>query len=452
MTIGSSAGFSPKPRTAFWEKMYDMNNLTFAKSYVGANSVDADYARGVSTGTFTRTAGDTTYIDADGVVQVQASANAPRWTQGQYGATGFVTNPGLMMEDTSSNLIKMSNFSSDGTNWTIADDVTAVPTVTYTDATDLINISGAQSHDTAVTFTDGTYLIVYSDISAVGTTTQNDLVTVSMWMKGTSSGVLVKLRIKEYDAAGVGDSSGVGDDIAGSLSATEWRRFSFTYTMVDADASRATASYFISGMDNGDTMDISITGVQLEVKNYATSLIPTTTAAVTRAVEGLLYKTSGNRTAATESMIMQVAPHYADSVTAGNTYLANTQTKSRLIRFNTGADTVTVNSNATDSAASATTDLINDTWVANESMTLGYSLASTGNPNIACYWNGVADGSDDNDDFTAPTWGTDFWLGGYNATTATLDGIIKSVAFFSDTKTAANHATLQLITDNIKEA
>ena len=125
--------------------------------------------------------------------------------------------------------------------------------------------------------------------------------------------------------------------------------------------------------------------------------------------------------------------------------ITDTDTKQRKVFFDASSDDVHVFPNLTDTAGSTIADLINEAYTINQEMTLGYSVQSTGNPNVAGYFDGVADGTDDNDDFTSPSWGTNFQIGADNGTANNFYGIIQSIAFFNKFLSATDQATVDAI-------
>ncbi len=417
------------------------DSMTFFADYRTGN-IDAIESVGDGTATFTRTASNCTFVDANGVLQLIAPANVHRTTQNYYDTTGLHRRPGQMIEGASTNLL-LNSYGSLGsgtlTSWGSYDDETNAPTLTTLDATGLINISGAQAQRCQITFSDGTYLTVGQNNTADSTVVQNDIITYSVWVKGTFTGCTLLMKIQEADSANVSGTAHNSGAISGDISATEWRRFTYTQTMVDADCARVGSTVVVSAIDATDTADFQVTGVQLEVLPFASSFIPTTSAAVERKVEGLEYVIAGNRTAATESCVVKLVPEFASSVTGSTTTVLDADTKRRSVYYAGGANDAAVAPNLTDESGTTTADLINEAWTANVSQVLGYSVQATGNPNVACYYNGAADGTDDNDDFTANAWGTDFSIGSKMNRTLPFYGTIQAIAFFSRVLTAGEH-------------
>ena len=214
--------------------------------------------------TFTR-ASPASYQDASGVIQT-AAVDQPRWDY----AGGVLR--GLLIEDTSTNLAQQSANLANAAAWgPSGGNGATAPTAT-----------GNQ-----VIAPDGTTTaarIAFPAVSGAGawsTLTQNISTTVnpsvfSMWLRGNVGGETVYLQatpdaVTYYRAAAV--------------LTTAWQRFSVTITGVGQ------GYFFQIGIDRRDAAQtgtpaqtIFAWGAQVE-SNYLSSHIPTTTAAVTRAVD-----------------------------------------------------------------------------------------------------------------------------------------------------------------------
>ena len=209
---------------------------------------------------------------------------------------------------------------------------------------------------------------------------------------------------------------------------TDWRRFTVT-------ATAATQKCGIKIVTNTDA--IYVWGSQFENIPFASSFIPTTTATLTRGAETLKYEIIGNRTAATESCVVKLAPGYASEVTTANTAFLDTDTQRRLFTFGSGTDRVQIFPNVTITINSRIDDIINEAWTANTKMTLGYVIQHS-SPYIAGYYNGAADGTNETDhDFPDPDWGTYFWVGSGDDGANQLNGTIFSIAFYDIVLSAA---------------
>jgi hypothetical protein len=204
---------------------------------------------------------------------------------------------------------------------------------------------------------------------------------------------------------------------------TDWRRFQVSATSAAQKAGIRIVT---------DTDAIYAWGNQFENLPYATSFIPTTTAALTRGAESLSYVNSGNRTAATESIFIKFAPISTFANDGISRLLTDTDTKRRIAYKSTVATSFIGYPNVTDSSGTTTTTTTIPT--VGSSYVYSATMQATGNPNLTCYLNGTSEGTPDNDDFTENAWGTSFYIGTANDLTNHIDGIIQSVAFFSDVK------------------
>lgn len=381
------------------------------------------------------------------ITKVTAS-NTPRFTQGYYNWTGYNSGAGLLIEGASSNLIVHGIFDADtaglATGWSQSDDITNAATMTMV-AENFTNISGSRAQRWQQTFGDGSFAQYESTSTAVGSAVQDELITFSVWLKGTVTGI-TKLfaRIRERDASAVAGTLHDSGDLKASLSSTEWRRFTFTTTAVDADASRVTVAILFTQPGSG-SIDLQIAGAQVEQAAYPSSLIPTTSAALTRNEEILKYVIANNRTAATESLAIVFRPS-SSSGKKGTRTLLDTATKRRQLKLPEVTNDVSITPNESDSPSSLINDIINESYSAHQLISIGVSMQNTATPYIAGYFNGEADGTDEStDNFTTPSWGTYFYVGANNGTGTNYYGIIHSVAFFSKFLSAEDQAKVHTI-------
>jgi len=432
------------------------SGLTFYKDFsigegTDVNALTADFALGSPVATFTASRGASnpaTYIDSSGVIQQTTTSNVPRFSKGFYDTTGFVERAGVYEEGAATNYLIRTTFDTDAgagmaTGWDDSDGVTGAPTYSLVAET-LTNISGSQAQRMVYdTDTAENFIQFVSDNTAVGSLSQNDTVTFSAYMKGTVTSARLRLRVLEADAAGATGTS----HFSSALTITEdWARYTYTVQLTDADLSRATARFYFDEIVNASDIDIQFACVQLEVTLYATTFIPTTTAALTRNGESLKYVILNNRTAATESCVAKINVT-SDSNSAGYDVVSGTDTKRRIFRFATSTNDIQLFGNADDSGGSSVLDVINAAWTAHTDMVLGYSMQSTGNPNIAGYFQGLASGTNTNTDFTSPVWGTYFWVGSENSGTSQLNGIIQKIGFWNRVLTASEHASVDGLMD-----
>ncbi|MCP3684816.1 MAG: hypothetical protein GY861_19280 [bacterium] len=280
--------------TAHWD-FSDASGSTLT-DIVGSNN-------GTITGAKWLTSGSTyiTKVTAD---------DTPRFTQGYYDDSGYTSAPGLLLEGASTNLITHGIFDADAgsglaTGWSSSDNVTNAPTFSLVEE-DFTNISGSQAQRWQQTFGDGTYAQIFQQ-TAVGTVAQGETVTISVWLKGTLTGITsLKLRMLEMDASSVGGTNHLSSDIKGDISATEWRRFSYTITASDADASLVRAYPSVANHSGSGSIDLQIAGAQVEQAAYPSSLIPTTASALTRNIEALSYPVASNFVGGTDGSIALV--------------------------------------------------------------------------------------------------------------------------------------------------
>lgn len=236
-----------------------------------------------------------TYFDRRGVMQKTITSNVPRVSMGFYDTSGWNYSPYLMNESASTNLITRTDgtaFSSGvWTGWSVVGwNLGTVGTETKTNIAipELTAISGATSQRIQYTGVAGdSNGDVRCGIStANGAIANGDTVTVSMWVRSQtgSTGVTVKIIQQVRASNNATLSSNFSSDILSSLS-TSWKRFSYTLTISNATASNEIAGIFVGNIDEGDTFDVEIYGVQVEKKSSATSFIPTTSESLTRNAE-----------------------------------------------------------------------------------------------------------------------------------------------------------------------
>ena len=414
--------------------------------------VDADYAIGSNTATYTAdregaTESPGTYFDSSGVMQLQtATSDTVRYNYGYYDTSGYhaFSQTGVVIEGANINYIKNTFGAADtaGTwdNWTTGNNDTNNPTMTVVDVSSTFAVGGTVTSQ-RVQFTangDGSFLVFKTDPTVAASFAQGDKVTLSCWLKGTVSGLDVELHYKEYDNGAVVGTSHGGPHIQSSISDTEWRRFTFSTPTVDVDCNNIVFYIYIASLDAADSMDLQIACAQVEKLPFATSFIPTTTAALTRNAESLKYEIAGNRNDVAEGCVVKLAPEFADTTITVWRRIHQTDGAVRYMRFAGGpSNDVQLAPNETDSSGCKVSDMINDSWTAHTEMTLGYNFQSTGNPNAAGFYQGVADGTDSNTNYSTigTALGTYFFIGSSGATLH-LYGTIFSIVFFDRVLTA----------------
>jgi hypothetical protein len=262
--------------------------------------------------TFTR-ASTATYFDATGVMR-SAASNAPRW---DYDPVTHALK-GLLIEESRTNLWL---YSADASNaaWLESGGIVAAPVVT-----------GNQ-----VAAPDGTVTaarVVYPAVSGAGAWTQvtqqiavaANSYAFSVWLRGNVGGERLYL-MTTVDAVTYYRQQ--------ATLTTAWQRFTLITPSING------GYYWQIGTDLRDVgqtsapaQTIYIWGGQLETGAFATSYIPTTAAAVTRAADvatvptGAWFNAAGTGTAAIEFNPSGVAPAayprlFADAASSKGLYL-----------------------------------------------------------------------------------------------------------------------------------
>ncbi len=345
-------------------------------------------------------------VDGNSYVTLVTSDDTARWTTGYYAQNGVYTaGPGLLLEGASTNMLSNS-YEFDDANWAKSN-----ITITADEDPGPSNISNASADTLTASAGNGTCL----QAETAGSSTY----TFSIWLKR-------KTGTGNIDITVDGGSTWTTKTLTSA-----WKRFELTQAAV------TNPSAGVRIVTSADA--VYAWGAQLEDAAFPSSLIPTTTAALTRNEEILEYVIADNRTAATESVVVAFRQDHTGQV-GGLEYLTDTDTKSRYTRYSTGND-FRVASNATDSVNSRINDIVNEAWTPYQLMTVGVSFQSGTSPYIAGYFDGVADGTNEtSDDFTVNAWGTNFQVGANNVTGQNFFGIIHAVAFFDNALTAAEHA------------
>ena len=264
---------------------------TFSRDFAGERTLNNGTGPAI---TFTR-ASNATFFDASGVLQT-ASNDTPRFDHDP--ATG--ASRGLLIEEARTNLLERSA-EFDNAYWTkIRTSVTA-NTTTAPD--------GTTTADTLVEDTSTNTHNLYRPVThaaATGTVTlsvfakqkerlriQFDLIAI---VGSDSTGVRCTFNLSTGSAGSVfGTQTGIGSAGTGTAAITNvgngWYRCSLT--LVPAAGITPTSNQIYVSPDNGTTANytgdgtsgILIWGAQLEAGAFATSYIPTTSAAATRAAD-----------------------------------------------------------------------------------------------------------------------------------------------------------------------
>lgn len=413
-TLGGKAGYFKRMNATF-VKFFD--NLPAGE--VSPSLLNADFSKGSKTATFTATrtgAGVSpgTYVDSSGVIQtVSGTDNVARIQGGYYDATGFHAQKGLMIEGAMTNRALYSG-TPENAAWTKTN-ITA-----DNDDSGSTSPDGTATANSLTASTDnGTFVQAYAITGDAKT------YTASCWLKRKTGTDPIYLGAVE-------DGTGKSEV---TIYTDKWVRVSDTATTDGDDAGKDPAFYLEI---SNDTDAVYIYGMQLENSSYMTSYVPVAAdTALARGAETLKYANSGNRTAATESVFVKFAPESEFANDSIIRLLFSSETKIRSLQ-KSAAGNVVWYPNQSDSSgcnpAYAPSGYVN---VSNIVCAIAYGETEATNARI--YENGTAKDSNTTN-YTAPAWGTYFYVGGSASFPGTLalNGIVQSLAFFSDAKSAAN--------------
>ena len=212
-------------------------------------------------GSFTRTTIGT-YFNATGMMQT-SPANTPRLDFDP----ATLQFKGLMIEGARTNRLLQSN------------NITASPWTTAGNAPTVAATTTAPDGGSVSLYNFGTDLALYQDTSA----SAGEVITHSLWMKANKAAT-VGFRIP-------GTTASPANTASINLT-TSWQRFVLTATSTQTTTrllidNRLSSGYGVTGLQ------IAFFGGQIETGNSASSYIPTTTAAVTRAADTLNIPSGG---------------------------------------------------------------------------------------------------------------------------------------------------------------
>jgi hypothetical protein len=274
--------------------------------------------------TFTR-ASTGTYFDSAGVLQT-AAINAPRF---DYDPSTLAAQ-GLLIEEARTNLLTYSEDFSNAawakTDITVTADNTTAPNGTAT--ADLLTEGVA-----------GTAFItrVTSSLVAAGST-----VSAAIYVKRSSVVQWIRVRVANTTATNGGNvwfniqtgalgnqtNIGAGTATKGTITAVgnSWYRITATTTLAVGDITASIG--FTSASANGSTTRVNssaywVWGAQLEAGSFATSYIPTTAAAATRAQDFASVNTLTPWYNATQGTLLAVATPYSPITNSVNQILAS---------------------------------------------------------------------------------------------------------------------------------
>lgn len=395
--------FASSPVRSTISLLKNFGNLTFYKNYVNSLSVDADYSVGSGTGTYTASRGASnpaTYIDSSGVVQTTTTSNIPRLCGGYYNSTGFVLRPGLMIESAATNLVPKSNTHNDA-SWTASN-------VTVTDSTGITSPDGTASSTFTSTAGNGTVLLA-SAVTAV---------VYSVWIQR-------KTGTGNIDITANGGTNWTTQ----TLVAGQWARFNIS-------AASASQTCGIRIVTSGDA--IYVYGAQFESGAFEntnpSSYIPTTSVALTRNLDSLSYATASNISANVGTILAKatmtatqptsIARHFFRENSTGGFKWLRVAIGNAGFQWGTLAEQTSV-----------------QTFTAGTSYTLCVTYDGT---NVAGYVNGsqtVAPTPSANLTSSAAS----FYIGSNLGANEFTQGIMSSLAIYSDAKSSGNVAAISTI-------
>jgi hypothetical protein len=270
--------------------IYALDMPSFQRDFASLKTLD--HGTGPSI-TFTR-ASDATYFDADGVLQT-AGTDAPRFDHDP--ATG--ASRGLLIEEARTNSIRNSQAggSTNGvigsggvmpsSGWSITANANGVTSEIMGTGTETgfayidIKISGTPTATGSV--------FINFDGSTTVTAATGQTWTTSAYAKlaaGAVTNATCSLNIRGLDAAGVQVGTSTTANFTPTSSGLNTQRSLVTRALADVGVERVQGRALV-GYTNGDPIDLTlrIAAPQLEQGAFATSYIPTTNAAATRAAD-----------------------------------------------------------------------------------------------------------------------------------------------------------------------
>ena len=283
---------------------------------LGSGQVDTTPTFGTVSPTFTRSGATATTVGSDGLVIKSIGANVPR----SYYDPTSLEYLGYLAEGARTNLRTRSEEFDDGTAWPTKTDITLA-------ADNTSSPDGAVTADRATEGTAGN-AVVQSNATTVS---DGATITASIFVKRSSVIQWFRFRVQNNGGtnAGVfwadiqngvaGSAANVGSATAtsGSLKAYQngWYRVTVTTTLAAGDVTAVITMSSASADASTTRVNSSVYwlwGAQLEAAAFASSYIPTTTAAVTRNADVLTYPTTGWLNAAAGTLM-----HEATNMVAG---------------------------------------------------------------------------------------------------------------------------------------
>ena len=249
-----------------------------------------------SGGTFTRNSIGT-YFDSTGTLQT-ATANTPRF---DYAPITLATK-GILIEESRTNLIQrsteMDNADWGKTNVTVTANATTAPDGTMT------------AEYVAATGVSNSYIVSFPR----PTFSAGNTVTWSIFAKaGTSSIVALECRDNStyigttFNLSTLAITLGSGVTASMTSVGNGWYRLVATRTFTQSSASAFIGTFYIDAYGTGGAgQGVYLWGAQAEIGSFATSYIPTTTAAVTRNTDALTIPSTSWFNASQGNMLLNI--------------------------------------------------------------------------------------------------------------------------------------------------
>lgn len=255
--------------------------------------------------TFSRADASTcaTYIDRDGIIRL-AAANKPRIEWVDLDGDGVRETPGILFEGSRTNLIENGDYEADAVGSSASGGSTLVR-----DTTQFKRGAAALKITTANSSSSGAF--IHNRAGTRIAATVGTAYTFSPWVyaPAASVGKTVKVRIEWWSSAPAFLSA---TEVIGIVLVAGWQRLSVSGV---APASTATADPFVGGDTAQGVWDMWIDLAQFEPGAFASSAIPTGTAAVTRAADSLTVPFNFGPLPEGLSVLMDLArPVHADAV------------------------------------------------------------------------------------------------------------------------------------------
>lgn len=399
---------------------------------------NAEFARGsnIISNTTTRDAtSPATYYDANGVMQVSTTSNVPIATGGFYDETGWHARPGLLCAVASTNLMVNSLHSA---NLTLSDGIDS-DYVNYAGAKYQIYVDTSEAHTVNSLVTDsvlhggkslklaisagGTSIDdvqIFNGSAAAISITSGTVYAVSFFVKTSEAKTIALACMKNTTPY-----TNYGLSTTFTTVANTWIRVIKTFT-ANTDASDARIDIRAG---NVGAYDLYVQGMQVEALPFASPLIPTTTAALTRNGDVNLAPIAGNRNANEETIFFKFTPFgtYANDGIQRN--LCTTSVKARTVTKTSTGTVIAFYPNSTDSASCVS----QATGVSPASGT-SYVYAGTvqhSSPYTSSYLDGVFKSSETADNFTDNAWTNYTYIGCGGSGTQQLNGIIEHIQIYN---------------------